>query len=502
MGLRRDTKADNFLHYFSRKRAERMTKPLFIRVHLLDPITEEEFPVFDRVAVEVVKIKSRNPTVISDAWTLTPDPQSKIFHIDLPSQADARANSIRVGFSDPNFSKPLRRFVSPHGIDPASFPIYCLSNFPDLESYGDVRYRANAYFPPRCLWSEMTIDRPLILKVPIHRLYNIGHRGAPLHFPENTIPSFQKALDLGANGLEFDLCFTKDKKIVILHDPKPSPSRAMVEKLPYELVHLEFLAKNGEMVPVAEYHVANLSIDQVRQIYYYCRTEGLQRVDETIPDLDEFLSFVRQRVDQLELLYFDVKNPDWNEKRDAQRFVEYGSRLGSALRQCASLPKKMVICNANPQVLQLLKLGVQRAGETRCEFAYDAAGGPAALFEEPLERICSRLPEPFRWIVRIFLGLLKALLGKRLDPLKVAKKMKNSVVAIGRFLRPGNLEEIEEAVHDRDYNPSSPVKTVIHWTLNDPGQMYRSLSAGVNGIVTDKPDGLREFLERLEITIS
>ena len=46
-----------------------------------------------------------------------------------------------------------------------------------------------------------------------------GHRGARGYVPENTIPSFKKALDLGADTLELDVVVTKDGKLVVSHDP-------------------------------------------------------------------------------------------------------------------------------------------------------------------------------------------------------------------------------------------------------------------------------------------
>lgn len=45
-----------------------------------------------------------------------------------------------------------------------------------------------------------------------------GHRGARGYVPENTIPSFKKALDLGADTLELDVVITKDGKIVVSHE--------------------------------------------------------------------------------------------------------------------------------------------------------------------------------------------------------------------------------------------------------------------------------------------
>lgn len=49
------------------------------------------------------------------------------------------------------------------------------------------------------------------------RLY--AHRGASAELPENTIASFERALELGANALETDVHATSDGHIVISHDP-------------------------------------------------------------------------------------------------------------------------------------------------------------------------------------------------------------------------------------------------------------------------------------------
>ena len=45
-----------------------------------------------------------------------------------------------------------------------------------------------------------------------------AHRGASGYMPENTIPSFQKAVDLEADGVELDIQLTKDGEIVVCHD--------------------------------------------------------------------------------------------------------------------------------------------------------------------------------------------------------------------------------------------------------------------------------------------
>lgn len=46
-----------------------------------------------------------------------------------------------------------------------------------------------------------------------------GHRGCRGLMPENTIPAMLHALDLGVTTLEMDVCITKDKKVIVSHDP-------------------------------------------------------------------------------------------------------------------------------------------------------------------------------------------------------------------------------------------------------------------------------------------
>lgn len=47
-----------------------------------------------------------------------------------------------------------------------------------------------------------------------------AHRGASGYAPENTMFSFQKAIELGADGIELDVQLTKDGKLVVIHDEK------------------------------------------------------------------------------------------------------------------------------------------------------------------------------------------------------------------------------------------------------------------------------------------
>ncbi|WP_412560198.1 glycerophosphodiester phosphodiesterase family protein [Winogradskyella sp. MIT101101] len=46
-----------------------------------------------------------------------------------------------------------------------------------------------------------------------------GHRGCRGLLPENSLPAFEKAIDLGVHTLELDIAITKDKEVVVSHEP-------------------------------------------------------------------------------------------------------------------------------------------------------------------------------------------------------------------------------------------------------------------------------------------
>ena len=46
----------------------------------------------------------------------------------------------------------------------------------------------------------------------------IGHRGYPALCPENTLASFEGAMQAGCDMIELDVTLTKDRKVVVIHD--------------------------------------------------------------------------------------------------------------------------------------------------------------------------------------------------------------------------------------------------------------------------------------------
>ena len=46
----------------------------------------------------------------------------------------------------------------------------------------------------------------------------IGHRGYPALYPENTLASFEGAMQAGCDMIELDVTLTRDRKLVVIHD--------------------------------------------------------------------------------------------------------------------------------------------------------------------------------------------------------------------------------------------------------------------------------------------
>lgn len=82
----------------------------------------------------------------------------------------------------------------------------------------------------------------------------IGHRGAPLEEPENTIESFKKAISLGADYFECDVHLSKDEQMVVIHDntlERTTDGTGLVKD--FNLEELKKLATSGKYkIPTLE----------------------------------------------------------------------------------------------------------------------------------------------------------------------------------------------------------------------------------------------------------
>jgi glycerophosphoryl diester phosphodiesterase len=52
-----------------------------------------------------------------------------------------------------------------------------------------------------------------------YRPLSVAHRGHSITYPENTLEAYRKAIELGVEMIECDVNITRDRKLVMMHDP-------------------------------------------------------------------------------------------------------------------------------------------------------------------------------------------------------------------------------------------------------------------------------------------
>ena len=99
----------------------------------------------------------------------------------------------------------------------------------------------------------------------------IGHRGYCAKYPENTLISFQAAIEAGAKMIELDVMFSRDRKVIVIHD-------ATLER-----------TTNGQG------NVADLSLAELQQMDAGSWFDS-RFADQYLPQLSEVLDLVGGRV--------------------------------------------------------------------------------------------------------------------------------------------------------------------------------------------------------------
>lgn len=98
-----------------------------------------------------------------------------------------------------------------------------------------------------------------------------AHRGASGYYPENTLPSFQGAVDMKADGIELDIQLSKDGEIVVCHDElldRTSSGKGLLcEKTLAELKELDFSYTHPEC--------GHVTIPTMREVFELIRPTDL-----------------------------------------------------------------------------------------------------------------------------------------------------------------------------------------------------------------------------------
>jgi len=132
-----------------------------------------------------------------------------------------------------------------------------------------------------------------------------GHRGAAGLQPENTLPSFEAAIALGCDGVEFDVQRTADKQFICIHDytlERTTNGTGLVKDMTYDVLR-QLDAGNGAQIPSLDETIACIK-GQSRLI---CELKGKKVLDGVLRAVKAhkvledttFISFHAQRLTRL-----------------------------------------------------------------------------------------------------------------------------------------------------------------------------------------------------------
>ena len=278
-----------------------------------------------------------------------------------------------------------------------------------------------------------------------------GHRGARGLMPENTTPAFLLALDSGVATLEMDLAITKDRQVIVSHDPWMSAAFC--------------LDPSGNEIKEKDenkYNIFQMSYDQVKG--WDCGLKGNSNfpeqkkikvskpllADVIVATENHIKNFTKYEVDY----NIEIKSTVEGDKKFHPKPEEFSDLVYHLIDQY--LPWDRVIIQSFD--VRVLKYWHQKYPTVRL-----------ALLVENLNESSENLHE---------LGFFPDIYSPDYHLLD-----KNEVKHL-HALTPTRILNSKQKVR--------PIR-VIPWTVNDEKEMTELKAMGVDGIITDYPDRARKL---------
>ncbi len=151
-----------------------------------------------------------------------------------------------------------------------------------------------------------------------HQPQIFAHRGAKQVAPENTLPAFQKALEMGVDGIELDVQCTRDHRLVVIHD--------------FDVTH----TTNG-IGKVADFLYRDLARLDAGSHF------SQEFAGTPIPTLDQVFDLVEERC----LVNVEIKTKAWHGGRAVGPLV--------AMLQRRNLHDQVIVSSFNPAALLAIR---------------------------------------------------------------------------------------------------------------------------------------------------
>ncbi len=287
-----------------------------------------------------------------------------------------------------------------------------------------------------------------------------GHRGARGLAPENTLPAFARALSIGVTTLEMDAGLTEDDVVVIAHDRRLNPDiargsdgRWVTGRTPAirELTHRELQRYDvGRIKPGSDYSR---------------RFQDQRRQDKVrIPTLAEVFELTRHARNGE--VRFNIETKISPEAPEDTGPPDVFTRALLKVVRDNGMAERTTIQSFDWRTLAI----VQKESP-------EIATSYLSSQQQSLDNIRAGDREDSPWTAGI----------RYRDHGSVPKMVK---AAGGRTWSPNALDLTAALVKEA----KSLGLAVLPWTVNDRADMERLIDWGVDGLITDYPDRLREVM--------
>ena len=285
-----------------------------------------------------------------------------------------------------------------------------------------------------------------------HKLM-VCHRGGSQEGRENTMRAFRHAVQCGADGLELDVCLTRDKKVVVVHD-------AILDRLTGKDVRVADLDYD-ELPPLQDGHLLHFP-EELGQRYSCPQDQDLR-----IPLLEEVFEAFPGVVINIECKQYTEELVDelWNviNKHNRQGTVVWGCARDNISELCYRKdPSIPVFCPTNFVFRILAGFLLGFLPFMRFHFDYFEVPFPTiGLHHNAVNEMGKEVYER-SWVMRIKFWLIKNVL--------------NSSWMYGHMRRRGIV--------------------VIPWVVNSMEDVNKCFELGADGVVTDCPQGLADYIHQ------
>jgi glycerophosphoryl diester phosphodiesterase len=284
-----------------------------------------------------------------------------------------------------------------------------------------------------------------------------AHRGGRALFPENTLVSFAGALSMGVNTLELDIGVTRDGVVVVSHERGLNPDIARGADGKY------VTAPGTPLIQLSLAEVKQYDVGQLRPGSIYAAQFPDQRAapGTRMPTLKELIDLVRRSGDTEVRLNIETKiDPNHPEESPPpERFV---AALLDLLR-AEKFEDRVMVQSFDWRTLQLVQ---KLAPAIPTVYLTLQTGRDPTVFR-------NRASE---WTAGF-------------NPAEYQGSVPRTIKAAGGAIWSPYLRDLTpEAVAECH---TLGLKVVV-WTANQPADMARLIDMGVDGIISDRPDLLRQ----------